>query len=533
MPIWWDLRNFGECSYITLSKHALTHALINRIKPSLSTHLWILSNVLIEKHPRATDTGREQFKSELSKHLSRYIAAMSHKKIARRFNNKHLSIPYLESLKQVETRNIQSTYSGERAGNHPRDLNEVDSDRLFLDDFEKMYEGRTGLLKTNIPNLINKIPTSKSDDFELYTNETCAEFHLLLLELLDSFKNALDGLAGLDFDKADKSHSSDLNVKKKKFNWFVGNVHRNGYALLRLSRGRAFQLYLENIQTLLKDPRGSSVGASIGEDEEEIDEEEIDEELEAIQSEKALLKSYTAWLRLMVGHFDAVEILVRFVTSKHFPYHSISIDILVPPPTDSSLLSWSRLFTDKFLPKSGGSTDTSNSEIYDFLEKGILGAFKAKEAVDQAQKVLKLWNKKSVPEYNKIRQSLQNLETCTIAVAEEKATNLLLHFPKKKPVTFSNDNVIITNEIQALCEVLTLSDQDRFFLSLNNLIFKGTIHCEAFLSSLLPLFTRDIPSDNAQYNAIKILPQMKVEGHCFIMMSSDPHLYFDNRLMDR
>lgn len=168
-----------------IETHTHKHTPRNRIKPSLSTHLWILSNVLI-----GTDTtldGRWKFRSELSKHLSRYIAAMSYKKMARRFNNINLSIPYFESLKQVETRNIRFASRGKRAdSNKQHDQDEVDSDRLFLEDFVKLYTARPDLLKTKIPNLIKMVGQSPtSDDFELYTNETCVEFHLLLLELLE------------------------------------------------------------------------------------------------------------------------------------------------------------------------------------------------------------------------------------------------------------------------------------------------------------------------------------------------------------
>jgi len=513
---------------ITMHTHSQAK---NRIKPSLSTHLWILSNVLIEPDHHKCP-GRKQFPSVLVKHLSRYIAAVSYKRMARRFNNTNLSMPYFESLKQVKT--IRFMSRGKRANNNRRDRVEVESDRLFIEDFVKLYTSNPGLLKTPIPNLINManhLPPTGSDDFELYTNETCNEFHHLLLELLDCFKYALDSLVTLDKDKGAKG--SDLAVKQ--FNQLIGDVHRNGYALLRISRGRAFQMYLENIKTFLKDPRGSNVGASIGEHK-----EEIDEELEAIQSflpqrgsdgaEKALLKSYTAWLRLMVGHFDAAEILVRHVTSNKFPYGSISIKILVAPPTDSALLPWSQLFTDyKYLPKSGSLSVISNDEIHEFLVDGISKALKTKDAIGHAQNALKC-SKQPELDYHKLRHSLISLTKSTDGIVKEKATNLLSQFPKTRTDNKSRVNHLSTanlNEIQALCDVLgELSDEDRFFLALNNLSFTGTLHCEACLSSLLPLFTRVIPSDDSKYKEIKILPNMQVEyllSHLFL--SSDPHVF--------
>jgi hypothetical protein len=443
--------------------------------------------------------------------------------MARRFNNKNLSTPYIESLKQVK--NIQFMSGEKRADDHRRDRDELDSDRLFLEDFVKLYTGHPGLLNTPIPNLmnmVNHLPPSGS--FELYNNETCTEFHHLLLELLDRFKEALDSLIALDRVKT--ANLSDQAVKK--FNQHVSDVHRNGYGLLRLSRGRAFQRYLENIKTLLKDPRGgSNVGASIRQHEGDI-EGDIDEELEEIQSflsqkgsdgaDTALLKSYTAWLRLMVGHFDAVKILVRYVTSQHFLYDSISIEILLPPPTDSALLPWSQLFANfKFLPKSTSQPAVNNNEIFNFLQDGISNAIKVRDAVLQAQNALKCWKAQN---HVKTRQAINLLKISTDKDVKEMATDL---YPKiSKPNSLSDeDRIDITNKIQKLCTVLgELSDKDRFFLSLNSLSFKGTIHCEACLATLLPAFTGGIPTGDSKYKEIKILPNMQVEyplSHLFLL----------------
>jgi hypothetical protein len=63
----------------------------NWTPPSLHDHLWILCRVLISEKP-----------ANICFKLSTYLAAKSYKKIARRFNNKTLSGPYVDSLKQVK-----------------------------------------------------------------------------------------------------------------------------------------------------------------------------------------------------------------------------------------------------------------------------------------------------------------------------------------------------------------------------------------------------------------------------------------------
>src|SRR5271168_2489232 len=68
------------------------------IQPSLPTHLWILSNVLMEG---ARNRDQADFRGNLAEHLFKYTAAMSCRKILRRITNKRVSHPYIESLKKV------------------------------------------------------------------------------------------------------------------------------------------------------------------------------------------------------------------------------------------------------------------------------------------------------------------------------------------------------------------------------------------------------------------------------------------------
>ena len=224
---------------------------------------------------------------------------MSFKKIARRFNSTDLSKRYIECLKQVKEIPIMSQPRKDQSIHYHRYHVETNSDRLFLQDFVMLSNISHDLIRTQIPNILklaNNLP-SKDQDFELYTDETSTEFHNLLLEILDRFKSTLDTLMAFDKDGAVReSHCRDV------FNKNVHNVHIYGYALLRLCRGRAFRIHLENIQTLLVDPHRPQ----------EIEEhdrnskqykEELDEELEALQSffpvegsvdtGKSLLKSNT------------------------------------------------------------------------------------------------------------------------------------------------------------------------------------------------------------------------------------------------
>ena len=535
-----------------------------------------------------TLSGRKKFRPLLTTQLSIYIAAMSYKKIGRRFR-RTLSMAYIKSLKQVQDippvqprikqadGPVEAADGPVKAADGPvkaeNNRVEVESDRLFLECFVKLYTDCQDKLDTRIPNLIkmaNNMPP-KDVDFQLYTNETCTEFHHLLLELLDRFNNTLDALTTLDKDEAAK----DSDQGNKLFNRNVGDLHRYAYGLLRLSRGLAFQMHLENIKSSLVDPRRSAAGASIEEHDEEPD-RELEEELEAIpragsDAEKALLESYIAWLRLVVGHFDAAEILARYVTSSHFQYSSISVDILLSPPTDSALLPWSQLFTHNFLPSTRTLYPTSNDEIFSFLEKGISMASKAKDAIHHVQNALRCWCPDQ-PDALKTRQFLQllvGLVDKSIGDKQKSIGDKQKSIGDKRKIIGERDKIIgerdkiigerdkiigdkakaiitsirtwegnhrehladnykIANDIKELRGVLgELSHHDLFFLNLEKKAFKGTLHCEACLASLLPAFTLDIPADDSKYKEIEILPMMQVEYSLSdLFLSSDPHFRF-------
>ena len=137
-------------------------------------------------------------------------------------------------------------------------------------------------------------------------------------------------------------------------------------------------------------------------------------------------------------------------------------------------------------------------------------SIKSSNTINNAQNALQSFEQKN---YSKTRQSLQYFMKSDIEeVLKEKAREILSQIPGK--TNDSNFNGVgIINDIWALCEMLEeLSDRDHFFVSLNNLSFKGTIHCEACLASLLPAFTQEIPADDSKYKDIKILLEIVLQG---------------------
>ena len=108
-------------------------------------------------------------------------------------------------------------------------------------------------------------------------------------------------------------------------------------------------------------------------------EEEHDDDLQWLQQAvnndqlpEPLWKSYRDWLRLMLTHFDAVEILANSVTSPQFSSKAIDMKILVMPNVDMKMLSWRDLFVEQVFPKhSMGDKLTTNKNLLKFLSEVI------------------------------------------------------------------------------------------------------------------------------------------------------------------
>jgi hypothetical protein len=374
----------------------------------------------------------------------------------------------------------------------------------------------------DIPN-IRKLATNLSpndQNLDLYTNETSTEFHELLLDLLQKFKIALDELTNHNDNKAKNGLSGKDPECEKIFNRNVHKIHVYGYGLLKLSRGRAFQTHLQNIETYLVDPLRSRAGEEedSGEERDESDEEgdesdEFDDELEAIQPtlprRGGLPISYTAWLRLMVAHFDAIEIVVQYI--RKLKCNKVSVDILVAPMTDKTLLSWQELFSGPYLPNmdSGTSDIPSQDGIRLFLEEGALRAEALKGELDLAKTACDEWARR---EHSQATATLKKFHNNSNHRAQ--VNNILAKIPEGQQISPVTRKVILPMIKELRNNLQEQKDSDRFFSNLENTAFTGTVHCEACLTSLLP--PQEFLSDGNEYKDMNILSELQVEYPRFI-----------------
>ena len=226
----------------------------------------------------------------------------------------------------------------------------------------------------------------------------------------------------------------------------------------------------------------------------------------------AMKKSYINWLKLMVIHFDAVYVLLDYITGPSFNNQRICLKILVAPPTDEALLPWRQLFTDsKLFPAVDPRATTNNAITND--------------------EILKFLNDAASPDMTQCFSLINAVRRCWKQEDKDSTIKHLAKFISSHSETsdwhrnvgklaatindyYANDN--ITNKIELFDSITntiqSLHDAAIFYLFLSkkdfSKTFSGTLHCEACLTSLLsPHLGNDITIDSKHKD---VLEQMKV-----------------------
>jgi hypothetical protein len=474
--------NIGEGSVIILLESILIsarHLYMHRSHSTFEKHVWVLSRLITMKEDPESPDNR----------LLRYVVATCYPKMINRLNHRTWSQPYIDSLKRITTVEFdESRLERDRVS-----AKEIDNDRQFLLNF---FLPISSSLQTKVPKLIKQAENAKSNkDLQLYTEDTCEEFHRLLIELLDAFRDSLNNL------KKSRGDSKSSTKGSEEFKENVDFVALIGNALLRLSKGAALKMHMRTISSLLDRIQRMPVPEDL-----EDEQGELDEELEAVQpfvsvegALKPLATSYIDWFKLMITNFDAVNILYRHFSGKERKYDTISSKIVVAPSVDGRLLPWQELFIDsKLFPTStrcdnpsshsaNANADISNADILEFLEKA-LGASSKVKGIEST------WIKGSLKNTN---SSLKSLESSNVPGWSTLAKTLRDKVEKLKysePTERGGSRVIVVKEgpndgvlLREITEgIRSLVDSATFVKSLTEgQIFLGTLHCEACLASLL------------------------------------------------
>jgi len=368
---------------------------------------------------------------------------------------------------------------------------EITNDQTFL---EHITDNPVGI-KTSIPRIAELYRLHRNDaDLELYTRDTCAEFHRLLVDLLESFKKSIHGLSTSAESKNYQDFKSHSNT-----------ALLTGYALLTMAKGRAFQMHLQTIEDLLMDISRSMPMAKKEEEEgEEEHSEELNEELETIQQRtegpKPLRKIYRDWLQLMVVYFNAVDVLFGYVTRHSF--QAFSSKILVPPTVDTDLLTLEELLTGKDLSKSfpqldrGNPSGQTNEQLSKFITDTMTSYNQANSVARLAASALKCWADRKFPEAVAILKRIKGASD--IVTEADGAIGSLDQPDSERNLDSVADNILtLTTGLRDKRDDLRSLFPFKFPSK-----FTGALHCEACLASMLSPITRDLTKGDRSYDEI-------------------------------
>ena len=421
-----------------------------------------------------------------------YVLTACISKIVRRLKDRKLSKPFFDSLIAVSSFKFTST-----------DVEGSDQD-LYL----KLCDAGEVL---ELPHLLERCKAiTAGAPCQLYTEDTCSDFHRLLCRLLQSFREKMEML--------DSSWDSGTLALAAGY----GNM------LWSLSRSRAIESHLKTIQSQLL-PRKAADGrkgdengggrkpdiehqavqasarqeailpqlllmkAADDEKGDEIDDkQEPDIEHQAVQTDARqdsqrvpLWQSYRDWLRLMVAHLDAVAILHRYASGRLFRYDGVSITVIPPPPVTTALLPWEELLRSEHFPQIGVDSASSNEDLVTFLNESMRKADMMKFALKSLKTLRTAGQKTRNSHSNSIVRALRAFESDT-SVAE--IISKLVSLAQSTDIS----DVRWCKEVSEVIDMaIALSSDGVFFDELkkteNGNSFGGLEHCEALLSGLITL----------------------------------------------
>ena len=171
-----------------------------RTTPTLPEYLWVITQALVTKPPEdSLKKEQDAHRDDLSQALMMYVCAVCHKKMRRRFLNADLSQPYFQALQNVNMTGLPPLAPNSFPDKEdPDTFVKMSSDRLFLEEYIIKLDGQN-VITTDITELIKKakevLSRGEEEGCYMYTNATRLQFHNLLVEILTDFGRGLDVLS--------------------------------------------------------------------------------------------------------------------------------------------------------------------------------------------------------------------------------------------------------------------------------------------------------------------------------------------------
>jgi hypothetical protein len=375
----------------------------------------------------------------------KYVVAKSFPKMVHRIEHER-SWAFLECLTAVTF-----TYKPAPESPLPNPLDET-----FFENLPKL----ASRCKLEIPFLLALARCQAKDRPQLYSAETCEEFHTVLIEVLKHFHLALQHLNTFRHPEGQASLESIVN-----------DVLFYGLLLHTIVYGSMIESHLQGIADLLvllynkHIQAGPNKGSTDGGEEAE----EEDTELAAVQPRTmqedgplTVWQSFRDWLRLMVSFFESARNLCDYVT--HYCPSSISVKVVAIPNPGQLMVPLyelpSKFFPSMETPAVPGDTETEEADI-------------PEDSVSSED----------------LTSSVSSREELELTSDFQWATNL-------------RGIINIGDFIKAIRFVSNNSEYFQTKFRSTSALFKGTfwgtLHCEACIASLIYLSEKD--PDNKRIN---------------------------------
>jgi hypothetical protein len=425
----------------------------HRQEESFETHVWMLKTLL----------GRV---AESERHLNtfhEYIIAVCFKKMAKRMENKEISVLYFHCLTNLTT----SQLSNLKLPSEKQKADHGDRDLPFARDIPLLAK----IAQTKIPNLQR---AAEQQPIEIYNENTCIEFHRLLCEFLKLFKDCLNKLG-----RRTKGDLPGILEALKSFRIM-------GQFLRTMVRSSAIETHLRTIAPLLDVNIGKMWTPLHKEDDDFADFQSLKPYSTRKGKPLSPWESYRDWLMLMVHYFDAADVLALHVKKLDLKTNGLSIKILVPPLPNKIMLPWEKLLeNERLFPAQRGKP--SGKEFADFLNK-TPRKDRIDDAIDSA-KVLQRKLKSNDQQDDMIDALAQKVKGCSSNCDDVKEISekilTLKHSDLPEPAA----------EMETVMDMLNvLSERGSFHKQLKRDPLRlgnnspGTYHCEAYIASLLALW---------------------------------------------
>jgi hypothetical protein len=334
------------------------------------------------------------------------------------------------------------------------------------------------------------------DTFELFNDTTYQEYHLLFNTLLNGYKESVDQIA--DKAKNGESFGDDLN-----------SAAQTGHALLTMVKGRAFYLFLSTAKFKLSSEERDVQEESNADAEERERDRNVttlwDPLREPNTATTALWKPFKAWIMLMLVQLDAADALCAFAKQQELSNAELDVKIVYSSLVSDETIPLENLLAELYIP--GTPDDPKNEKLYHFVmtAKALGGQLKRVQPFVQGgaeEWTLHRINRAKVcvenilGQYKKEQEYMKEQTKSGSGGSEDDLKSdiipvLDLCKAIKKLIDERQPSSELPSRFSDLLNLLT-TRQDKYRLPFHEkAAFKGALHCEACLASILDKTTRD------------------------------------------